>query len=144
MHASPRILAQAAASGPNNAPVAFHEMLPWLVLLLVLSVAGVGLVFYLRKRLFADDAGGEPAGLFADLRAMRDRGEITEEEYERTRAVVIARATGKDPDEVRAEAIRKQGGLVAKPGFDLTGRPLPGHAPGRPQNPPNPPADTDP
>lgn len=109
----------------NNAPVALHEMMPWLIALAVLSVVGVGAIVVLRRRLFASSEAPEAAGMMSELRAMRDRGDLTEDEYERTRAVMIARATGKDAREILADSIRKSGGLVAAPGFDLAGRPLP-------------------
>lgn len=115
------VLAQSA-----NAPVAFNEMLPWLGLLVLITLVGVGVVYLIRRELFrGDDSESHSMGVMSDLRSMRDRGEITEDEFERTRAVMIARATGKDPETVRADAIRKQGGVIAEPGFDLTGRPLP-------------------
>mgnify|MGYP004284536231 CR=1 FL=1 len=56
----------------------------------------------------------------------RPKSEISDDEYERTRAVIIAKTTGKDAESVRLDAIRKAGGLVAEPGYDLTGAPLPG------------------
>ena len=115
------VLAQSA-----NAPVAFNEMLPWLGLLVLITLVGVGVVYLIRRELFrGDDSESHSMGVMSDLRSMRDRGEITDDEFDRTRAVMIARATGKDPEAIRADAIRKQGGAVAKPGFDLTGRPLP-------------------
>lgn len=130
INGTPTTLAQA-----GNAPVLLHEILPLLVTLLVLSIVGGLVILYLRKRMFADDKSSDSAGLFADLRAMRDRGEISDDEYERTRAVIIAKATGKDAEQVRADAIRKAGGRVAEPGFDLSGRPLPGTEPPGPENP---------
>jgi hypothetical protein len=130
------LVAQSDPGAASNAPVAFNEMLPWLVIPVVLAVAGALLIVYLRKRIFADEAADQPVGMMADLRAMRSRGELSDDEYERARAVMIARATGKDPDQVRADSIRKQGGLVAEPGFDLTGRPLPAPPPGPRGDPP--------
>ena len=109
----------------RNAPVMFHEMIPWLVVSVVLAVIGTVVIVYLRRKLFADDESAQPTGMMSELRAMRDRGEISEDEYERTRAVMVAKATGKDPETVRLDAIRKSGGKVAQPGFDLTGQPLP-------------------
>lgn len=116
---------RASLAQSGNAPVAFNEMLPWLGLLVLITLVGVGVVYLIRRELFRSEDPNTSVGVMADLRGMRDRGEITDDEYERTRAVMIARATGKDPEAVRADAIRKQGGAVAEPGFDLTGRPLP-------------------
>lgn len=97
---------------------------------LFLALVGVALIVYIQRRILGDregeSDGAQPGTLFADLRAMRDRGEISDDEYERTRAVIIAKTTGKDAESVRLDAIRKAGGLVAEPGYDLTGAPLPG------------------
>lgn len=95
-------------------------------LVLFIALVGIVLIVYIQKRILSDRDDNDQGGtLFSDLRAMRDRGEITDDEFERTRAVVIAKTTGKDADAVLRDAIRKAGGAVAEPGFDLTGRPLP-------------------
>jgi hypothetical protein len=118
----PALLAQA------NARSALNEMLPWLGALLLAALLGGALLFYLRHRLLGPDLPDSGKGLMEDLRAMRDRGEISEDEYEHARISMIAKATGRDAQQLRNEAIRKAGGRVAEPGFDLTGRPLPGTA----------------
>jgi uncharacterized membrane protein len=60
----------------------------------IMAVAVVGFVaIMIFKRLWrhGDAPAAQEAGFsLADLRAMRDRGEITPEEYEQTRAKVIA------------------------------------------------------
>lgn len=111
----------------RSAELVFQRMAPWLVVLFVAAMAGGAVLFYLRHRLLSS---GDPAagsrGLLEELRAMRDRGELDNEEFEQARLSMIAKATGKDLRELRNEAIRRAGGRVAEPGFDLTGRPLPG------------------
>lgn len=120
-----------------NARTALTEMLPWLAALLGASLVGGVVVFWLYRRYVAEPrADATSAGFMSELRAMRDRGEISEEEYDQTRLTMIARATGRDVEELRAEAIRKAGGRVAEPGFDLTGRPLPMPTDGAPPPPP--------
>ncbi|USO00088.1 MAG: SHOCT domain-containing protein [Phycisphaeraceae bacterium] len=111
---------------PNNAQTVFNQMLPWLGALLALILVGGLLLFYLRHRLLGQASPGEVTrGILEDLREMRDRGEITAEEYEEVRLKMVARASGRDFGELKAESIRKAGGLVAEPGRDLLGRPLP-------------------
>jgi hypothetical protein len=103
------------------------KVLALLGFVLFLALVGIALIVYIQKRILSDRDDKDQGGtLFSDLRAMRDRGEISDDEYERTRAVIIAKTTGRDAEQVRLETIRKQGGLVAEPGYDLTGRPLPG------------------
>ena len=122
--------------------VAQPKVLVLLGFVLFLALVGLALIVYIQRRILRDPDDDNRSGtLFSDLRAMRDRGEISDDEYERTRAVMIARATGKDADAVRADSIRKQGGRVAEPGFDLTGRPLP--SPDAPNADPPDPADPD-
>lgn len=116
----PVLLAQAGARG------ALNEMLPWLGALLVAALVGGALLFYLRHRLLGPDAADTPGrGFMEELRDLRDRGEISEDEFETARLSIIAKATGKDLQTLRDDAIRKAGGKVARPGYDLTGRPLP-------------------
>jgi len=122
------VLAQSAARG--SAQLAFNKMLPWLGALLVVALVSGVLILYLRHRMLGpDDQGQGSRGFLEELKAMRDRGDLTPDEYEQARITMIARATGKDPQRLRDDAIRKAGGRVAEPGYDLTGRPLPTPAP---------------
>ncbi|MEX2218784.1 MAG: SHOCT domain-containing protein [Phycisphaerales bacterium] len=120
----------------------------WLgVMLAAVTVAGVILLVY-RSRVLAKPPSPAPAGALEELRALLERGEVSREEYERARAALAAKITGKavpprgaasqptaasTPRPARAPA----GERIAKPGFDLTGRPLPRppHPPQRPQGP---------
>ncbi|MBZ0171575.1 MAG: SHOCT domain-containing protein [Phycisphaerales bacterium] len=110
----------------SNVQIAFNEMLPWLAVLLGLALVGGIVVFILRLRLLGSSETGNPSVAILDqLRTLRDRGEISDEEYETARLKMVARASGCDYGTLRADAIRKAGGLVAEPGHDLLGRPLP-------------------
>ncbi len=108
-----------------NARVALAEMLPWLAALLGLALLGGFIVFLLKKHYLADDHDDAQRGILEHLRRLRDRGEISEDEYETARLKIVARLTGKDFEQLRDDAIRKAGGRVADPGRDLLGRPLP-------------------
>jgi hypothetical protein len=135
-----------------HATLAARDLGPYLIalglLILVLMVAAVGLLYF-RSRVLASRADSDHgAGLLTSLRAMRDRGEISLEEYDAARHAMAARAAarvkGADPDPPKKvpaipKAVAPEGGVTrasetpgelrAKPGFDLTGRPLP--RPGR-------------
>jgi hypothetical protein len=108
------------------------------VLIVVVIVAGLVLVA-LRARLNGADEQGEmgAGGMLETMRAMRDRGEISEEEYRTAQAALVARAGrergensgadqagGPGPARARTRA-PSPGELVARPGYDLTGEPLP-------------------
>ncbi len=114
--------------------------------LLALAIVGAMIWTWLRRRLFHDttDIMGEPLTL-SQLRQMRADGDISEEEFERTKATLVAQLRGSaaptPPTNVESSAI------LAEPGFDLAGDPLPpGVNPTNnrgPADPPaNPPADS--
>lgn len=100
----------------------------WLFVLIVVTVlAGIAIVVIRRRLLESDATESSPGTLMEDLRRMRDRGEITEEEYDRTRKAIAARAAGREPPPIPPpdpDAPRR-----ARPGYDLTGDPLPGSGP---------------
>ncbi len=100
---------------------------------MIVLVIGVGIgVFVLRRRLLGEQPGHDAAagGMLETMRRMRDRGEIPEEEYRAAQAALVARA-GETMKRPPANPIgpRTPGGADgerrAKPGFDLTGAPLP-------------------
>lgn len=123
-------LALAQSSGSTG------QVLLWVGILIGAVITLSVVVLILRRRLLGPDRSlNNPASIMESLRAMRDRGELTPEEYERTRQAMIARATGKPithappitraaPGPARSPA-RDPEELRARPGYDLTGEPLP-------------------
>jgi hypothetical protein len=95
-----------------------------------LALATIALLAF-RSKVLGKDGGADQAGMLDKLRAMRDRGEMTPEEFDAAKSAMIAKlAPGRGglAEPVRAAPPKKSSathGLVAKPGFDLTGRPLP-------------------
>jgi uncharacterized membrane protein len=61
----------------------------WVGVLIALIIAGGVVVMLLRKRLLAKDDASADVGLFDALKQMRDRGEMTQEEYEAARRKVV-------------------------------------------------------
>ncbi|MFG0260372.1 MAG: SHOCT domain-containing protein [Phycisphaerales bacterium JB041] len=114
------------------------ELLPYIltvgVMIVLVMAAGIAL-YVVRGRLFGKDGPKQldHGGVLETMRAMRDRGEISEEEYRTTQAALVAKATEKraSPSAPEADPIKTQtstgqpGDRRAKPGFDLTGDPLP-------------------
>jgi hypothetical protein len=99
---------------------------------MILLVMGLGIVVYvLRGRLFGDAASGDadPGSVLETLRAMRDRGEMPEEEYRAAQAALVAKAAAarppRPPTAARPTKPPSPGERRAPPGFDLTGAPLP-------------------
>ena len=75
-------------------PEARNQVLIALAIMMVLvMVGGFGILIFRRRLNAADDADGSANVGFSlsDLREMRDRGEITAEEYEVTRMKVITK-----------------------------------------------------
>lgn len=61
------------------------DVLPWAGLLAIITLVGGGIAVFVRRNIFV---GSEPTVGFTleDLREMRARGEITDEEFELSRA----------------------------------------------------------
>jgi hypothetical protein len=136
---SEAVLAQSGGSGTG-------EVLIWVAVLIGLILIASIAVLILRRRLFAPDTSDDHgASMMETLRRMRDRGEISDAEFEKTRTVMIERATrrrdgsgGASPS-VSPTARSNPGPAIADhrvagPGVDLTGEPLPDPAE-RPDNP---------
>ena len=86
-------IAQEAPITPVNLGSSRDSAILWLSVILVVAVLGFALIMLLRRWLKEPlVSGGSDTGFsLSELRAMRDRGEITPEEYEQTRAKVIAK-----------------------------------------------------
>jgi hypothetical protein len=73
-----------------------QQMLIWGAVIMAVVLAGfVGIMILKRRMLAESDRDQGPAFSLAELRAMRDRGEITPEEYEHTRTRVIEKVKAK-------------------------------------------------
>ncbi|MFA6045425.1 MAG: hypothetical protein WC718_10610 [Phycisphaerales bacterium] len=134
------------AGGPTQ-PVVF-----WVIALLAIALVGGALILVVRRQLFAKDADQAGQGtMMESLRAMRDAGQISSAEYDTMRRNMV--------EAIRSSTPRGKGNpappttitaplrplppptlpptdRIAKPGFDLTGAPLP--------KPPTPPPPTPP
>ncbi|HEX8876206.1 MAG TPA: SHOCT domain-containing protein [Phycisphaerales bacterium] len=91
MLASPSSL---AAQAPSNSILLVAGLL--IVVVLIASIA----VLALRKRLFAPPENGtDPGSLMDQVRAMHERGEISQDEYDRVRRRLVAQAASRTPSE---------------------------------------------
>ncbi len=81
------ILAQAAEN-------LFGQLLPWLIMLLVVVVVGAAGT-YLVRRMLQGGHGAPGEGFTLDeLRRMRVAGQLSDEEFERAKALIIGRVGG--------------------------------------------------
>lgn len=125
----------------------------WAMILIVAALVGGLVILAVRKKMLetpSTDIGSE--GLFDALKRMRESGEITREEYDAARKRILEKAmegTARPEtrsaaqvsilevaarEEAEREARKREGSkrpaphedLIAPPGYDLTGEPLPG------------------
>ncbi len=89
-----------------------------LLLILALCVLWLG-VWYYRRRWMGEDAASGSAWTLEDIRRLRDRGELTEEEYQRMRAVLIRSYTGRDVTDCGAPSSGDGSQAEDGPGFDV-------------------------
>lgn len=103
------------------------QLLLWIgVVIAVLIGASFGVMWY-RARVLGKDQPDTQGGMLDELRAMRDRGELSPEEFDAAKHAMVSRLTGKSPPAKPAAGAptSKSTDRVAPPGFDLTGQPLP-------------------
>jgi len=122
---------------PNTGAASSVDVIIWVgALILAVLVLGI-VILLLRKSLFARDAD-DASGMLSELRRMHKSGELSTQEYDAARKALTVRVAGRtspaNPSETqtkRTEPPRPAPGgeLRAKPGFDLTGAPLPSPAP---------------
>jgi hypothetical protein len=89
---SPEFIAQASANG-GDVQQLLTRALPWtaaLVAALVVLAAGWN---YYRRRSGRDDEGSGPLWTLQDLREMRARGDLADDEYQRLKARVLGLVT---------------------------------------------------
>jgi hypothetical protein len=102
---------------------------------LILVVLGLGLIIlFMRRRLLVKDSADAAAGLMDELRALRDQGRLSPEEYDAARKRMVAGLAGKSASPAPRSTPRPTsppGEVRVRPGFDLTGAPLPPKPPPR-------------
>ena len=71
----------------------FFDLLPYLVVAMLAMVAGVAVVWLVRRRVRSDVSAGPIArgASLSTYRTMRDRGELSEEEYQAIRKNLVHR-----------------------------------------------------
>ena len=85
---------------PATGGTLLNDVLPWVGMFVLLILLGGGLAMLIRRSIFA---GSEPTVGFTleDLREMRERGEITTEEFEQSRSRMMAALKEKPSPESR-------------------------------------------
>ena len=115
--------------------VEIGSYLLWVGISLVLIILASLAVLWYRRRLLDPNAADHSAGLLDELRGMKSRGEISEEEFAAAKRSMVARlARSEAPDR---KLLPRKGDRIAPPGVDLTGQPLPKPPAEPPKEPPN-------
>lgn len=113
---SPFFVAPALGQASGGGATSVQSVALWSAALMGGLVVGALALFAIRRRLLGGSGGSEGAPFtLHDLRQLRARGEMTEEEFEAAKAAMLGQAP---PGERRAPE-----------GFDLTGEPLPTREP---------------
>lgn len=93
-----QMMAQFSVSGGAES-LSEEHLLMWGGILILIVLAGFFVIMAVRRR-FAESgrhAAQDPGFSLSSLRELRDRGELTPEEYDRMRARVIAKVKGQAP-----------------------------------------------
>lgn len=119
------------------------------VFIVAVLALGIILLVVRRKMLQAENEFAGARSLMDELRDMRDRGDLTEAEYEAARKTLAAKVASRVKTDIAAQPPASYGvklprsampkkmepppaARMAPPGYDLTGEPLP-----RPPEPPH-------
>jgi hypothetical protein len=85
------------------AQAATNDVLFWVAVLLGAVLAASIAILALRKSLLAPARHGEdPGSLMDQVRAMRERGEISDAEYDQVRRKLVAKAASRASEKVEA------------------------------------------
>jgi hypothetical protein len=111
MHEPAVVSMMTLAQGRAGAPTG--DVLLWVGVLIAMIMGATIAILIMRKRLLAEDTQADSGSFMDELREARNRGEITPEEFDATRARLIEKMKGTGPDP--AAALRPK----RKPSADL-------------------------
>ena len=95
------------AQSTQGADRLFADILPWLGILVVIILLGGGLALFLRRRFATIREGVTPGFTLADLRRLRDSGEISEEEFTTAKSRMLQSMKHMERPAPDASAIRR-------------------------------------
>lgn len=89
------------------------QIVAWVLVLIVLAIAGYFTAVWIRRRLMSDDSAASGAGLIRELEAQLARGEITREEFDAAKRLIVGEAVRAMPNRsggsVRTDARTRAG-----------------------------------
>jgi Short C-terminal domain len=84
----PIVLAQSA-----NTKASQGEVILWVAILILVAFLGGMVILWIRKKMLAKENPADAGSLLDHLRAMLQRGEITQEEFDATKKAMVKRLT---------------------------------------------------
>jgi uncharacterized membrane protein len=94
------------------------QIVAWVLVLIVLAIAGYFAAVWIRRRLMSDDAAASGAGLIRELEAQLARGEITREEFDAAKRLIVGEAVRALPNRAGGGAARGAPGTSGTSGMD--------------------------
>ena len=67
----------------------FFAIMPWMLILVGIVIVGWLLLVLIRRSARDDDSGLDDGFTLGQLRKMRERGELSDEEFEQARSVIL-------------------------------------------------------
>jgi hypothetical protein len=83
------VLGLAVLPSSDQSGKLFGEILPWLLVLIGVVMAGGVLIMFIRRRLQDSSSSSSPGFTLQDLRNLHARGELTDDEFERAKTQMI-------------------------------------------------------
>lgn len=95
----------------------FFAILPWMLILIGIVIVGWLLLLFIRRSTGDGESGLDDGFTLGQLRKMRERGEMSDEEFEQARNVILGQHAGRaadtsarmgsDTTETRTDPVRK-------------------------------------
>src|SRR3954471_17691974 len=91
MHTSFVLLASTGRITSDKSGRLFADVVPWLILLIGVVLAGAVVIYFIRRYLRSDDPHAADGFTLHDLREMHEAGDLTDAEFQRAKAAMIGR-----------------------------------------------------
>ena len=93
-------IAAAPVRDPNRL---LGDILPWLIVLIAVVIAGGVVIFAIRRWLRGDGASSAAGFTLQDLRDLHARGELSDEQFNSAKAAMIGRLTSPKTQPAKSE-----------------------------------------
>src|SRR5687768_10866064 len=99
-----RVITFALATAAHRSSELFRDVLPWVLVLIGVIIAGGIIIVALRRRISQDSSASAHGFTLQDLRDLHAKGELTDEEFERAKIQMIGHlAAAKSAQKTRSK-----------------------------------------